>query len=134
MASDHTSRRARRVQSYDDGMSAWTPFVSTRISFMNELSRLAERVGADIELVRQGIGSDPRGQDRAALRRQPRRQNDRAVRLAFKPNIDNMREAFAVAPDSEDRFIGHKLSCRRGGLRLFLDAHRHMHDADRISA
>ena len=32
----------------------------TRISFMNELSRLAERVGADIEWVRQGIGSDPR--------------------------------------------------------------------------
>ena len=27
---------------------------------MNELSRLAERVGVDIEMVRQGIGSDPR--------------------------------------------------------------------------
>ncbi len=34
--------------------------LATRISFMNELSHLAERVGADIELVRQGIGSDPR--------------------------------------------------------------------------
>ncbi len=34
--------------------------LATRISFMNELSRVAERVGADIELVRQGIGSDPR--------------------------------------------------------------------------
>ncbi|NCT82156.1 MAG: UDP-glucose/GDP-mannose dehydrogenase family protein [Comamonadaceae bacterium] len=34
--------------------------LATRISFMNELSRLAERLGADIELVRQGIGSDPR--------------------------------------------------------------------------
>lgn len=34
--------------------------LATRISFMNELSRLAEKVGADIELVRQGIGSDPR--------------------------------------------------------------------------
>jgi UDPglucose 6-dehydrogenase len=34
--------------------------LATRISFMNELSRLAERVGADIELVRQGIGADPR--------------------------------------------------------------------------
>ncbi len=32
----------------------------TRISFMNELANLAEQVGADIELVRQGIGSDPR--------------------------------------------------------------------------
>ena len=34
--------------------------LATRISFMNELSRLAEHLGADIELVRQGIGSDPR--------------------------------------------------------------------------
>jgi UDPglucose 6-dehydrogenase len=34
--------------------------LATRISFMNELALLAERLGADIELVRQGIGSDPR--------------------------------------------------------------------------
>jgi UDPglucose 6-dehydrogenase len=34
--------------------------LATRISFMNELSRVAESVGADIEHVRQGIGSDPR--------------------------------------------------------------------------
>jgi UDPglucose 6-dehydrogenase len=34
--------------------------LATKISFMNELSRLAEQVGADIELVRAGIGSDPR--------------------------------------------------------------------------
>ena len=34
--------------------------LATRISFMNELALLAERIGADIELVRQGIGSDPR--------------------------------------------------------------------------
>ena len=34
--------------------------LATRISFMNELANLAERLGADIESVRQGIGSDPR--------------------------------------------------------------------------
>ncbi|WP_157269988.1 UDP-glucose dehydrogenase family protein [Azohydromonas aeria] len=34
--------------------------LATRISFMNELAGLAERVGADIEAVRHGIGSDPR--------------------------------------------------------------------------
>ena len=34
--------------------------LATRISFMNELANLAERVGADIEHVRKGIGSDQR--------------------------------------------------------------------------
>jgi UDPglucose 6-dehydrogenase len=34
--------------------------LATKISFMNELANLAERMGADIEKVRLGIGSDPR--------------------------------------------------------------------------
>ncbi|MDT8405669.1 MAG: UDP-glucose/GDP-mannose dehydrogenase family protein [Methylococcales bacterium] len=34
--------------------------LATKISFMNELANLAERLGADIEAVRQGIGSDSR--------------------------------------------------------------------------
>lgn len=34
--------------------------LATKISFMNEMANLAERLGADIEEVRKGIGSDPR--------------------------------------------------------------------------
>lgn len=34
--------------------------LATKISFMNEMANLAERLGADIEMVRQGIGSDQR--------------------------------------------------------------------------
>ncbi|MGY2260271.1 UDP-glucose dehydrogenase family protein [Pseudomonas sp. SDO55104_S430] len=34
--------------------------LATKISFMNEMANLAEKLGADIEMVRHGIGSDPR--------------------------------------------------------------------------
>lgn len=35
-------------------------FLATKISFINEIANLAERLGADIEMVRRGIGSDSR--------------------------------------------------------------------------
>jgi len=35
-------------------------FLATKISFMNEVANLCERVGADVDMVRKGIGTDPR--------------------------------------------------------------------------
>ena len=48
------------VRSAEFTKYAANAMLATRISFMNELANLADHVGADIEAVRQGIGSDPR--------------------------------------------------------------------------
>src|SRR5690606_34199147 len=49
------SRRSDVLAKY-----AANAMLATRISFMNEMANLADRLGADIEDVRRGIGSDPR--------------------------------------------------------------------------
>jgi UDPglucose 6-dehydrogenase len=48
------------VRSAEFTKYAANAMLATRISFMNELANLAERVGADIDAVRRGIGSDSR--------------------------------------------------------------------------
>ncbi|MGV2287817.1 UDP-glucose/GDP-mannose dehydrogenase family protein [Trinickia sp. YCB016] len=48
------------VRSAEFTKYAANAMLATRISFMNELANFADRIGADIESVRRGIGSDPR--------------------------------------------------------------------------
>jgi UDPglucose 6-dehydrogenase len=57
---NHERTRVMDVKSAEFTKYAANAMLATRISFMNELANLADKVGADIELVRQGIGSDPR--------------------------------------------------------------------------
>lgn len=51
---------AMDVRSAEITKYAANALLATKVSFMNELSNIAERCGADIEQVRLGIGSDPR--------------------------------------------------------------------------
>lgn len=57
---NHDRIVAMDVRSAELTKYAANAMLATKISFMNEMANIAERVGADIEMVRHGIGSDPR--------------------------------------------------------------------------
>ncbi|HEX7348915.1 MAG TPA: UDP-glucose/GDP-mannose dehydrogenase family protein [Rhodanobacteraceae bacterium] len=59
------NRNHERIVVMDERSAELTKYaanaiLATKISFMNELANIAERVGSDIEMVRHGIGADPR--------------------------------------------------------------------------
>ncbi len=57
---NHSRLMVMDVRSSEFTKYAANAMLATKISFMNELANIAERVGVDIESVRVGIGSDPR--------------------------------------------------------------------------
>jgi UDPglucose 6-dehydrogenase len=57
---NHDRIVAMDIRSAELTKYAANAMLATKISFMNEMANIAERVGADIEMVRHGIGSDPR--------------------------------------------------------------------------
>ena len=57
---NHEKIMVMNVRSAELTKYAANCMLATKISFMNEIANLAEKLGADIEMVRQGIGSDPR--------------------------------------------------------------------------
>lgn len=57
---NHDRVKVMDIRSAELTKYAANALLATKISFINELANLAEKVGADIEQVRLGIGSDPR--------------------------------------------------------------------------
>ncbi|MGD2108831.1 MAG: UDP-glucose/GDP-mannose dehydrogenase family protein [Phycisphaerae bacterium] len=58
-------RRSERIMTMDPASAEMTKYaanalLATKISFMNEIAGLCDRLGADVEKVRQGVGSDSR--------------------------------------------------------------------------
>jgi UDPglucose 6-dehydrogenase len=96
--------------------------LATRISFMNELANLAEKLGADIESVRRGIGSDPRigydflyagaGYGGSCF---PKDVKALIKTAAVDANIElKVLTAVEVANDAQKHVLGHKIKARFG--------------------
>jgi UDPglucose 6-dehydrogenase len=109
------------VRSAEFTKYAANAMLATRISFMNELANLADQVGADIEAVRQGIGSDPRigysflyagagyggscfPKDVQALERTARQYDQQLLIL----------QAVEAVNDRQKQVLGHKVVSRFG--------------------
>ncbi|HEV7815648.1 MAG TPA: UDP-glucose/GDP-mannose dehydrogenase family protein [Janthinobacterium sp.] len=109
------------VRSAEFTKYAANAMLATRISFMNELANLADKVGVDIEAVRHGIGSDPRighsflyagagyggscfPKDVQALERTARGYDQELLIL----------RAVEAVNDKQKRILGHKVATRYG--------------------
>ena len=57
---NHERIVAMDVRSAELTKYAANAMLATKISFINEIANIAEQIGADVEMVRKGIGSDPR--------------------------------------------------------------------------
>lgn len=116
------------IRSAELSKYAANAMLATRISFMNELALLAERLGADIEQVRRGIGSDPRigyhflypgcgyggscfPKDVQALLRTAN-ESGMQLEILAATEMANERQK-SVLPDKIKRRFGNDLSARR---------------------
>ena len=116
------------IRSAELSKYAANAMLATRISFMNELALLAERLGADIEQVRRGIGSDPRigyhflypgcgyggscfPKDVQALLRTANESGMQLEILAATETANERQKS--VLPDKIKRRFGNDLSARR---------------------
>ena len=101
--------------------------LATKVSFMNEMANIAERLGADIEMVRTGIGSDPRigysfnypgagyggscfPKDVKALKRSPSDIGHDAQVLAAVESVNDRQKKILF--DKHSRFFGGELGGR----------------------
>ena len=126
---NHEKLLCMDVRSSELTKYAANTMLATKISLMNELSNLAERVGADIEKVRVGMGSDPRigysfiypgvgyggscfPKDVRALERTARQFGYEAELLRAVENVNNRQKTKAF--ELLDRHYGGELS----GLKI----------------